>query len=874
MQTHIREFLEYLRSQDVSAELVTPFSWGGPLRPLVFGVRRVIDPVSSAASIWWYRYWHGWFLRRALWHTLRRAGDVVIYAQCPVSAKAALDARSSPDQRVVMAVHHATSQADEWTALEMIAEGGRTYRSIRRLECRVIPSLDGIVFVSRWSRDNLGWIDGIDQVPSTVVSNFTRPVPHVGPVRSLGDLVTVGGLDRRKNQVFLLDVLARANRRGFRYTLDVIGRGPDERSLRRRARDLGLDGQVRFLGFRPDVGARLPGYRAYVHAATAEVLPLVIIEAMAAGLPVITTSVGGIPELVDPGREGRFWSPDDPGEAADVLISFLADEPGRAAAGRAAREHFAESFDVDKAAPKLLRFLTVEVPEAAPAGGAGAGPPGDTGRPATTDGDSPGPTPGSGRPDPPRPTGRRLGRRAMPVRVGVTALDQGVASISNFAVGVAVARVAGVTGLGAFALVYAAWLFVVAVHRALVTDPMAIEGDLRKPDAAGHVRSGLAAELSLGLVAAAAFVALGIFLVLFGQRPFGIDFLVLAPWLPFLLAQDYWRWVGFMTAQPGKTLANDVLYDVVQFSGFALLIGLGVRSSALAISVWGVGAVAGAVFGLVQFSVRPALRGGYGRLRLRLDVSKWLVGSNAASWGVSQSYIPLVGIFLGPVGLGGLKAASSLVTGPALVLIQAGGSVGLPEASKGIATGGWAGLRRVERAVTAAGVLTMGMVFVVVALFGRQLLDLIYGSEFGQYAPAAVIIAAGMFFSSLGLGSILSIKATRQTSLLFHVSVVTLVVSVVSTVILVSEFGIDGAAFAVFATSVVAAGGQLMAHHKYSRKAAEALFAHPPAPSEPTPVDAALDLGDLVDEAGADGPAGRRHLDPAAGPDRSTMVPK
>ena len=451
-------------------------------------------------------------------------------------------------------------------------------------------------------------------------------------------------------------------------------------------------------------------------------------------------------------------------------------------------------------------------------------------------------------------------------------MDQAVASISNFAVGVAVARVAGVSGLGVFSLVYAAWLLVVAMHRALVTDPMAIEGDMRDPDANRHLRAGLAAELSLGIASAAIFVAIGIVLVFFGARTFGTDFLVLAPWLPFLLAQDYWRWVGFMSAKPGKTLANDLVFDAVQFTAFAVLIGLDIRSSALAITAWGLGGAAGAVFGLVQFKVRPSFRGGFHRLRLRWEVSKWLAGSTTAAWGVSQSYIPLVGIFLGPAGLGGLKAASSLVSGPALVLIQAGGSVGLPEASRGINTGGWAGLRRVERTVTAAGVLTMGLVLGVVVLFGARLLDLVYGPGFGQYAPAAVIIAAAMCFASLGLGAILSIKATRQTSLLFHVSIISLVVSVVATVVLVPAFGINGGAYAVLATAVVSTAGELWAHLKYSRKAAEDMFLAGVS-SEAVIADQRLNLSDLVPDRRAESHEEDISFDPQADDSRSTMVP-
>src|SRR5208282_3197674 len=107
--------------------------------------------------------------------------------------------------------------------------------------------------------------------------------------------------------------------------------------------------------------------------------------------------------------------------------------------------------------------------------------------------------------------------------------------------------------------------------------------------------------------------------------------------LPCLLAQDYWRWVAFMKAQPQRALANDLLFDGIQISTFVALYFIGVHSSLLAVISWGVGAVGGSLFGLWQFSTRPSLRGGIGRIRDRWSLSKWLVSANAANQATSQS---------------------------------------------------------------------------------------------------------------------------------------------------------------------------------------------------------------------------------------------
>jgi glycosyltransferase involved in cell wall biosynthesis len=152
-------------------------------------------------------------------------------------------------------------------------------------------------------------------------------------------------------------VLAEARQRGFRYTLDVFGEGVERGNLLALAAELGIEDQVRLCGFRRDVPSVLPGYRLYVHASYSESLPLAVLEAMAAGLPVVAGEAGGIPELFDDPEQGRFWPLDDPARGAEVLIDLLESEQEVTRAGRAARERFSSDFDAQVVAPRLLSFL-------------------------------------------------------------------------------------------------------------------------------------------------------------------------------------------------------------------------------------------------------------------------------------------------------------------------------------------------------------------------------------------------------------------------------------------------------------------------------------------------------------------------------------
>jgi glycosyltransferase involved in cell wall biosynthesis len=360
VHTHFWQLRDYLDRQGISTDLVTPFSWGGLLARAVFAVRFLLVRISGPASVLWYRHWHEFFLRRALRRHLAAIGDCVIYAQGPMEARAALRARRSPLQRVVIAVHFRYSQADEHTEPgRELKRDGLLFRSIRRMERQVILQADGLMYVSEWARSALlSWLPEAAAVRSTVITNFVAASPSTQPeLQPIADLVTTGKLELRKNHRFLLEVLAEAKRAGRTLRLDVYGQGEMRAELGRLSRSMGLEGQVRLRGFRSDVREFLPGYRAYVHAASAETSSLAIIEAMAAGLPIFAVGLEPIRELCTDGIEARFWQLDDPAKAATMLIDLLDNEPARLKVAAAALERFRRDFDANAVGMRLYAFL-------------------------------------------------------------------------------------------------------------------------------------------------------------------------------------------------------------------------------------------------------------------------------------------------------------------------------------------------------------------------------------------------------------------------------------------------------------------------------------------------------------------------------------
>ena len=230
--------------------------------------------------------------------------------------------------------------------------------------------------------------------------------------------------------------------------------------------------------------------------------------------------------------------------------------------------------------------------------------------------------------------GYRLGMSPdAAARVAVTMTDQCFASGSNFLVGIAVARIAGPAGLGAFTLAYGCWILFNLIHRSLITDPMAIFRDLSSGKSSEAIRHGFAAEVVLGLAATAVLVAIGVVLRVLGLEAFGNGVLAVAPWIVVLDIQDFWRWIGFMQGKPGRSLANDVFFTVIQCAAFVVVFVFGMHSVFAVVAAWGAGALAGSVYGLYQFSIRPGIRGGTKLLLSRWHLSKWNAGSQLVGWG-------------------------------------------------------------------------------------------------------------------------------------------------------------------------------------------------------------------------------------------------
>ncbi|HEX6434065.1 MAG TPA: glycosyltransferase family 4 protein, partial [Gemmatimonadales bacterium] len=113
-----------------------------------------------------------------------------------------------------------------------------------------------------------------------------------------------------------------------KYELEIVGRGPDERTLQELASRLGVAHEIRFSGSldRAAVAQRYRDAHLFTLPSSAEAFGNVFAEALASGLPVVGSNVGGIPELIEHGVNGLLVTPGNPGALAQA-IQYLADDP-------------------------------------------------------------------------------------------------------------------------------------------------------------------------------------------------------------------------------------------------------------------------------------------------------------------------------------------------------------------------------------------------------------------------------------------------------------------------------------------------------------------------------------------------------------------
>jgi len=189
----------------------------------------------------------------------------------------------------------------------------------------------------------------------------TEEMPEA--VRAAGDarrILCVGRLSPEKGHLVLLEALALLRKQGVEAHCTLVGDGPMRGKIEAQAETLGLTPYVTLAGaLKPaDVAHHYRSAGVVVLASFSEGVPVVLMEAMAHGLPVVATRVGGVPELVEEGATGRVVSPGDAEELASALDQVVGSPDRAQAMGRRGRDVVCERFNLDISARRLGGLFT------------------------------------------------------------------------------------------------------------------------------------------------------------------------------------------------------------------------------------------------------------------------------------------------------------------------------------------------------------------------------------------------------------------------------------------------------------------------------------------------------------------------------------
>ena len=265
-------------------------------------------------------------------------------------------------------------------------------------------------------------------------------------------------------------------------------------------------------------------------------------------------------------------------------------------------------------------------------------------------------------------------------RLGWGVADQAISSLSNFALGIFVARTFGASSFGAFTLAFVTYTVVINAVRGLATDPLLVRhsGDVhRRWRRATSAAAGTA--LVVGVTVGVICVVVGLLL----PNPVGPVFVALGVGLPGLTLQDSWRFAFFARGRGSFAFINDLVWTVLLVLALVLLHNRGGGSAATCFLAFGGTATLAAVLGAVHASLLPRPNRAKEWLSTHRQLSVRYLIENVSISGASQVRAFVLGAVAGLAAVGYVRA-SEILMGPFLVLLMGISQVAVPEASRAL----------------------------------------------------------------------------------------------------------------------------------------------------------------------------------------------
>ena len=332
--------------------------------------------------------------------------------------------------------------------------------------------------------------------------------------------------------------------------------------------------------------------------------------------------------------------------------------------------------------------------------------------------------------------------------------DQALSSLTNFALAVLVATSVSTHGFGEFNLVFATYLLVLGISRALATEPLVIRYTTADEEA-WRAAAGSASGTALAISAVAGLICITGGLVAGGEG--GRLFVVLGLLLPGLLVQDSWRFVFFSRSRGAHALMNDLGWTVLLLTGASAVHLLDFQDAAWFVICWGGAAGIASFYGMYQLRLLPRP----GRVLVwwaaHRGLSVRLAAQFVATSGISQASVYAITLVAGATALGSLRGAY-LLLGPTQVLVMGVGLVAVPEGARALRNSRQALRRLVWGVSSLVGVSAMAWGAIAYNLpesWGTAIL----GPTWNSAHPLVIPTALAMVASGLSAGATSGIRA-------------------------------------------------------------------------------------------------------------------
>jgi O-antigen/teichoic acid export membrane protein len=385
-------------------------------------------------------------------------------------------------------------------------------------------------------------------------------------------------------------------------------------------------------------------------------------------------------------------------------------------------------------------------------------------------------------------------------RAGWGFSDQILSSLTNFALGIGVARSVSVEEFGAFSLVFGIFILVLGIGRATSTEPLLVRGQGSSEEWAQRVPGATGAALLIGAGAGTVCVVAGVVI----QGPLSGSLVALGVSLPGLILQDSWRYAFFSKRDGARAFANDLVWTVCLALSFSAVVFLDVRSGMAFVLAWGVSGTAGGVYGLIQTRLRPSPRRGLHWWRDQRELSSNYLGEFTATQGAGRITEFGIGAIAGLLAVGAIRG-TRIIMGPLNVLLMSARLVTVPEAVRLSKTSPRRMLLACALVSMLLGIGALAWGLVLVFLFpdavGRELLGPTWTNAREVLMPISISMAGSGVLVGAGIG----LRALIETKRAFRARLVVSLLTVINGLTGAAIAGAKGAAWGFAAAQAIGA---------------------------------------------------------------------